>query len=210
MIWLIYLPLVLLCSALCYLTNWLVVLFADKNSELHGIWHLWQTYDNSITPSDVTELHELPSFLLYNWKAHYYEYEADTSYMDDIKRKRWYTTCINDDWTLWERLQRYICRVYWLTRNCAYGWCFYVFGQWAFSDSSVEHKHYKDDKHYIKWGWDNSQPIWCRIWWLKIDWYWTKHWHTDAYIGWKVSYPFSGSRYNMIANRFVPIKYSRG
>jgi hypothetical protein len=210
MIWLIYLPLVLLCSALCYLTNWLVVLFADKNSELHGIWHLWQTYDNSITPSDVTELHELPSFLLYNWKAHYYEYEADTSYMDDIKRKRWYTTCINDDWTLWERLQRYICRVYWLTRNCAYGWCFYVFGQWAFSDSSVEHKHYKDDKHYIKWGWDNSQPIWCRTWWLKIDWYWTKHWHTDAYIGWKVSYPFSGSRYNMIANRFVPIKYSRG
>jgi hypothetical protein len=210
MIWLIYLPLVLLCSALCYLTNWLVVLFADKNSELHGIWHLWQTYDNSITPSDVTELHELPSFLLYNWKAHYYEYEADTSYMDDIKRKRWYTTCINDDWTLWERIQRYICRVYWLTRNCAYGWCFYVFGQWAFSDSSVEHKHYKDDKHYIKWGWDNSQPIWCRTWWLKIDWYWTKHWHTDAYIGWKVSYPFSGSRYNMIALRFVPIKYSRG
>jgi hypothetical protein len=210
MIWLLYLPFVLLIYVVCFLTNWLVVLFADENGELHGLLHLWQTFDNSTTPSDVTEHHELPSFLLYDWPAHYIEYVSETRYMADIRRKRWYTTCINDDWTLWERFQRYICRVYWLTRNCAYGWCFYVFGQWAFSDCSIEHEHRRDDRHYIRWGYDDSQNIWCRVWWLKFDWYWTKHWHTEGYLGWKIDSPFEGGQYSMIAHRFIPIKYSRG
>ena len=210
MIWLLYLPFVLLCYVICFLTNWLVVLFADKDGELHGFWHLWQTWDNSVSPSDVTEKHELPSFLLYDWQAHYYEYESVTDYMEGIERKRWRTMCYNDDWTLIEHIQRYICEVYWLTRNCAYGWCFYVFGRWAFAECAVEHEQRKDDRHYIRYGWDDSQPIWCRTWWLKIDWYWTTHIHTDAYLGWKINYPFEGGQYSMIAHRFVPIKYSRG
>jgi hypothetical protein len=210
MIWLLYLPFVLLCYVVCFLTNPIVVLFADENGELHGFWHLWQTWDNSVDTSDVYEHHELPDFLLYDWDKHYIEYVGETRYTADIRRKRWYTTCINDDWTLWERFQRYICRVYWLTRNCAYGWCFYVFGQWAFSDCSIEHEHRRDDRHYLMWGYDDSQPIWYRTWWIKIDWYWTERIHTEGYLGWKINFPFSGSQFSMIAHRLIPIKYHKG
>ena len=36
MIWFIMFPLNVICSILCYLTNWLVVLMADEEGELHG------------------------------------------------------------------------------------------------------------------------------------------------------------------------------
>lgn len=48
MVWLIYYPLNFLCSILCYLTNWLVVFFADERGELDGAFHLWQTWDDSL------------------------------------------------------------------------------------------------------------------------------------------------------------------
>jgi hypothetical protein len=100
--------------------------------------------------------------------------------------------------------------VLWLTRNCGYGFSFYLFGEWVFAECSVGHEYRKDDRHYVRWGYDDSQSIWHRTWWLKIDWYWTKHLHTEGYLGWKVNYPFEDLQYSMIALRFVPIKYSKG
>jgi hypothetical protein len=209
MIWIPFFIANIIIMIICYITNPLVCLFCDKNGELHGFLHLWQTYDNSVNPSDVTELHELPSIFLYDWNKHYIEYVGDITYKEDTNQKRWYTTCINNDWTLKERLQRYICRVYWLTRNCSYGFSFYWFGNSANKYSSIEHQYYRDERHYIKFGYDRSKSIFTRTWWLKVDWYWTKHLHTDAYMGWKISFPFEEeNRYGMIAIRIIPIKFS--
>jgi len=126
--WLIMAPLSLIVSLICYVTNPIVVLFCNDDGELPGFFQLWQTWDNSCNPSDVTENHQLPDFLLYDWGKHYIEYKDTTPDLAMCGRERWFTRCIDNDFTLWETIQRYICRTYWLTRNCAYGWCFWIFG----------------------------------------------------------------------------------
>lgn len=35
--WFLYAPLQLICMVICYITNPIVVLFADENGELHGL-----------------------------------------------------------------------------------------------------------------------------------------------------------------------------
>jgi hypothetical protein len=208
----IWIPLFLLnavCMILCYLTNPIVLLFCDEEGELHGFLNYWQTWDDSCNPRFFV-LEKVPAFLRYDYDRHYEEWWGTTPELEPYNRQRCFACLIDPHFTFKERIQRYICRVLWLTRNCGYGFSFYVFGEWAFSDCSIEHEHRKDDRHYIRWGWDDSQPIWTRTWWLKFDWYWTENWHTDGYLGWKINYPFEGSQYSMIAHRFVPIKYSRG
>lgn len=41
--WFLYAPLQLLIMIICYITNPIVVLFADENGELHGFLKKWQT-----------------------------------------------------------------------------------------------------------------------------------------------------------------------
>ena len=93
--WLIYLPISLIMTVVCYLTNFIVLLFCDRDGELHGFWHLWQTWDNSCNPSDIKDI--APKWLLYDWDKHYIEY---TKYLSDVNRTRWVTECVNNDWTI--------------------------------------------------------------------------------------------------------------
>lgn len=80
--WFLYAPLQLLIMIICYITNPIVVLFADKNGELH-----------------------------------------DPNYGRVMKRS------INiAPLPLIDRLKRYCCRVFWLSRNCAYGFALDWFG----------------------------------------------------------------------------------
>jgi hypothetical protein len=208
MIWLPLFVLNALVMLFCYITNPIVCLFCDEEGELHGFLNYWQTWDDSCNPRFFI-VEKVPAFLRYDYDHHYEEWWGTTPELEQYGRSRCFA-CIKDpNFSLKERIQRYICRVLWLTRNCGYGFSFYWFGRWAFSDCAVEHEHRKDDRHYIRWGWDDSQPIWTRTWWVKIDWYWSEHWHTEGYLGWKISTPFEGGQYSMIAHRFVPIKYHR-
>lgn len=50
--WFIYAPLQLLIMIICYITNPIVVLFADKDGELHGFLRKWQTFDDSCDSED--------------------------------------------------------------------------------------------------------------------------------------------------------------
>lgn len=45
MIWIILVPLQLLVTLFCYLTNWFVTFFADEQGNLPGFFYLWQTWD---------------------------------------------------------------------------------------------------------------------------------------------------------------------
>ncbi len=202
-LWLIYLPFSLLAMILCYLTNPFVVLFCDEDGELHGIFKYWQTHDNSCNPSDVTEHKQLPSFLLYDWKKHYLEYKDTTPELAAVGRDRWFTQCIDSHWTLWERIQRYICRVYWLTRNCSYGWAFWVLGitpgiRWAVEKNDGETIYVHED--YVSWRLDGawkhkSTAKICTIF------GWALHWNT--FLGWKVDESASVDTRAMIANRIA-------
>jgi len=199
--WLILAPLSLVVSFFCYLTNPIVVLFCDEDGELPGFLQLWQTHDNSCNPSDVTENKQLPDWLLYDWKGHYEEYKGTTPTLAEEGRDRWFTRCINHNWTLTERLKRYICRVYWLMRNCAYGWCFWVFGiiggtKWTFVQNDPDTSFVHQD---------------CVCWWIDSAWRYksTAPWfsigdytiYKELHLGWKVKTEAIVDTRAMIATR---------
>ena len=49
--YLIYAPLNILLMLFCYITNPIVVLFADETGELHSFLRYWQTWDDSLDPA---------------------------------------------------------------------------------------------------------------------------------------------------------------
>lgn len=122
---------------LCYLTNWLVVLFADKNGELHGILHLWQTWDGSLDDEEyVTK--NCPKLVRYDYYKHYKPYRITI----DNKTKRC-ATLISPFNTKKEKIIHYLNRVCWLYRNCGYGFAYYIFG--VTLDSSQVYKVYTNN-----------------------------------------------------------------
>lgn len=197
--WLLYLPFSLIFAALCYLTNWIVVLFCDRDGELHGLWHLWQTWDDSCNPEFAVQC--APKFLQYDWKAHYREYEGITNYWETVRRPRWYTICINDDWTLWERFQRYACRLLWLTRNCSYGFSFYILGADVSPMLEIQRSEHTIFVREIfggniggAWMYKNDAPIFTLFG-------WTAYWKN--FLGWKIDESEKITTHAMIANRIA-------
>ncbi len=201
--WLILAPISLIVSLICYLTNPLVVLFCNDDGELPSFLHLWQTVDNSCNPSDVTENHQLPDWLLYDWAAHYEEWKGTTPELSANGRTRWFTRCINDDFTVVELLQRYVCRVYWLTRNCANGWAFWAFGILPGVDWEIVEK--TDTKKYLH----EAMYFWWidRAWCYKDESHWFSLWgyeiKKEFYIGYKVKEEAQVDTRAMIATRLT-------
>ncbi len=186
-LWLLYVPFSLLLTILCMATNPIVALFANDDGELPYFLHLWQTHDNSLNPSDVTEKGQVPKFLRYNWGAHYVEYTGTTPELSAQGKDRWYMQCINSNFTTWELLQRYCCRVYWMYRNCAYGWHFWPLGKlpginWIVEEQT-EHKIYvHEDTPYWFFGgaWKyKDESHWFSIWGYEVK--------KNFFLGWKVS-----------------------
>ena len=193
--WLIYLIPSLLSKVLCYLTNWFVVLFSDRDGELHGFLHLWQTWDDSLNSEFGTQC--APKFLQYDWAKHYVEYKDTTQYLRSVNRERWFATCINDDWTLWERFQRYACRVLWLMRNNAYGFAFYLLGQTAVPPIEVETSENTisaKEKNGSGWMYKNEAKIFSLFG-------WEVHWNN--LLGWKLDTDAKYDTRAMIANRIA-------
>lgn len=186
-LWLLYLPFSILISVICYLTNPIAVLFSDDDGELHGFLKLWQTHDNSLNPQEVTEQPMVPKFLCYDWPRHYEEWKGTTPELAAQGKDRWFTTCIDSALSAVEVLQRYACRVYWLMRNCAYGWHFWPLGKLPGIDWKIEEQ--TDKKIYVH----EDVPYW----WFASAWKYKdeSHWFSlfgyevvkNFFIGWKVS-----------------------
>lgn len=199
LLWLLYVPFSLLFAVLCYLTNWFVLLFCDRDGELHGIWHLWQVWDDSCNPEFAVQC--APKFLQYDWNKHYKEYEGITNYWETVRRPRWYAVCINDEWTLWERFQRYACRLLWLTRNCSYGFAFYILGtdvspmlEIQRSENTIFVREIFGGNLGGAWMYKNTAPIFSLFG-------WTVHWNN--LIGWKIDDSANRTTRAMIANRIA-------
>jgi len=191
--WLFYLPCSLLASVVCYLTNWIVVFFSNEEGELPGVFHLWQTWDNSLDCSDSVEC--APSIFKYDWAAHYREYKDTTQYLRSVNRERWFVECINNDFTIWEVIKRYFCRTLWLMRNNAYGWGFYVLGYTSsplLLVNQSENTIYVDEVNGDGWMYKNTAPIFTAFG-------WTVHWNN--LLGWKLDTDAKFDTRSMIANR---------
>lgn len=192
--WLLYLFPSLLYTCLCYVTNPIVVLFADEDGELPGIFRYWQTWDNPTNPSDLIDI--LPRWLTSWYTGHYTEYISTTPELEELGRTRWFTKCINDNFTIWQRITRYICRVYWLSRNSAYGFCFFLLG----ADYNPYHSFYikqsenecfvRDSDEPSIWMYSNSKKIFGRLEW-------------NIFLGWKLTMGAGTITRCMIANRIT-------
>lgn len=68
--WFIYAPLQLLIMIICYITNPIVVLFADKDGELHGFLRKWQTFDDSCDSEDCVTKY-VPKWIRYDFYKYY-------------------------------------------------------------------------------------------------------------------------------------------
>lgn len=178
--YIIYAPLQIICMILCYLTNWLVILFADEDGELPGPLRLWQTWDDPL--DNATDVERMPPFLRYDWDEHYAqcwaEEQGQTRYLEVVIKP----------FTLTERIKRYFCRVHWLYRNCGYGFAYYLFGATV---TPPFHVCGSDEFYFIP----------GRVWALKCTTAINDSWRWDIYLGWKIQRRLDHQHRAMIATR---------
>lgn len=198
-IWFLYFIVSIVCMIICYPTNPFVVPFADINGELPRVLKYWQTWDNSVFCRESVEI--APKFLQYDWARHYAEHIDSDPYLWSVNRSRWYVSCVDPNFTLWERVQRYCCGVLWLTRNCSYGFSFYMLGLTV--SPTLEIKESANTKFVREvygqglWGaWEhkNTAPIFSAFG-------YTVHWNN--LLGWKIDESAQFDTRAMIANRIA-------
>lgn len=184
--YLLYAPLQLLCMLICYMTNWLVVFFADENGELHGLLRLWQTWDDTL--DNPAFIQKLPAILDYDWQAHY----VQTKIFDLIDCRQIYREVLIEQLSRTDKVKRYICRVLWLYRNCGYGFAYYIFG--ADIKQPVHTKQIRTDC-YLAWDGHGHWTFKCDS---KI--YGYLYW--KIYFGWKIQRSIEHNHRAMLATRF--------
>ena len=107
----------------CYITNPFVCLFADEYGNLPYILRWWQTWDNTLDVEWMVTENKVPRVFCYDYGKHYvYHYENHDAGIAG------YVYIIDPLFTLWERIQRYFCRLAWLYRNTGYGFSYEVTG----------------------------------------------------------------------------------
>ena len=128
LVYILYCIIDILFNIIAYLTNPIVILFANEVGELPKVFKLWANWDDGMDIDWMIYEHHVPKFAEYYFNRHYKyysEYEAEKTH----GIHRGYVKLLDPNFTLWERFQRYVCRLVWLYRNCAYGFSYYVTGR---------------------------------------------------------------------------------
>lgn len=192
--WLIYVLLSNVVNIICYLTNPIVVLFCNEEGELPGFLKYWQTWDDSCD-SEYYMKECVPNFLDYNYASKYECIVGTTEELKKVGRTRLFSKLRhNVTFTFEEKIKRYFCRVLWLTRNCAYGFNFWIFGAYIDSSTMIYEKKNNsitkgnNGKYFIY----HSDAVITTIGRLIIKW--------KLFIGWKIS-DEPGCHQAMLANR---------
>ena len=125
--WFFFAIIDLLFNVVAYITNPIVLLFADEVGNLPKIFLWWANWDDHLDVDWMVYEHHVPKWAEYDFNKHYKyydEWEAEKT----IGEHRGYVELLDPHFTLKERFQRYVCRLAWMYRNCAYGFSYYVTG----------------------------------------------------------------------------------
>lgn len=176
--WFVYAIVDLLFNIICYITNPIVVLFANELGELPGIFKWWAQWDNCLDIDWMVYEHHVPKFAEYDFNKHYHyidEWDAEKI----IGKHHGFVILLDDNFTIKERLQRYICRLIWMYRNCAYGFSYNVTGVKVDGADIRELKTYAKDGYMFKVS-DNA-------WVLRYNGKsFIKGHHWKIFLGWKM------------------------
>lgn len=182
-------------NVIAYVTDPFVLLFADEVGNLPG-WALWwENWDDHLDVDWMVYEHHVPKFAEYDFNRHYCyhdEYEAEQL----IGEHRGYVDLLDGDFTLKERFQRYVCRLWWLWRNNAYGFSYYVTGVDVRKDDIVKVKTVENDG-YI---WYETDNAFCYKDGRKS--FGSCYW--DNFIGWKMQNVEHDVERCMLAFRITP------
>ena len=165
----------ILFNIVCYLTNPIVVLFADECGELPRSLRWWQTWDNPLDISWMVTEHHVPHFAEYDFCKHYIYYPENHSL-----NVAGYVDLIDPHFTLWERVQRYVCRLAWVYRNTGYGFSYEVTGvDVCGADIDKVHNEKHDEYRFQYYKADNAFM-------LRYENPWNKKYKWRIFLGWKI------------------------
>lgn len=183
LLWLLWLIPASLITIICYATNMVACIFANEEGELPSFLSYWQTWDDS-TDAEYYMHNAVPRCIDYDYSAHYVCEEGTTPKLAVVNRTRLFSRAIpGAKWTRKQRLQRYACRVLWLMRNCAYGFCFWAFGQNVRGSDMVWLKNNAETKI----GYDGSRSKWLAPFIIKSDARINKYFRWKVFLGWKIA-----------------------
>lgn len=200
MLWFILMPLNILISIFCYITNPIVCLFADEVGDLPEIFKLWQTWDDSCDV-DWFVKETVPAIFRYDFDSKYISSRQYTPELSLYNRDR---RCVilkeGATFSIKERIQRYFCRVLWLTRNCAYGFAFFWFGRFI----AGQNCNWKENGK-TKFGISRLGNVFTKTWQLYSDAYICTIFNTaiswKVNLGWKIDAGSYEPKMAMMANR---------
>lgn len=206
--WILQLVIEFLAMFVAYLTNWIVVLFADERGWLPSWLSWYQTFDNTLDVEWMITEHCVPKFAEYDYSKHYiYHYEEKHSDGSFIAGYTDFVSEYGKSFTLYERFQRYVCRVCWLYRNSNYGFSYYVNGRETNADNLIVLKdiNTKNDEQFIAY--EKGSNLWNCTWCLFYCKQYCKLFRLRMYLGWKLKSKHSGRHMLAISiNPFKPIQ----
>ena len=200
--WFVQAPLELLVTVIAYILNPVIMLFCDEYGWLPHWLYWFQTYDNCLYVDWMIYEHCVPSWAEYDFNKHY-KYHLEQKF-DDGRVIAGYVDMLDKNFTLKEKLQRYVCGLCWLYRNCNYGFSYYVNGRSIDSTKLVikEDHCYINDEIFI--GWESSKSLWRTTWCLFYCKKYCKWFRLRIYLGWKLKSKSSGR--HMLALHISPFK----
>ena len=184
-------------NIVCYLTNPFVLLLADDVGNLPAIFKWWENWDDHLDIDWMVDEHHVPSFAEYDFHKHY-KYHPPEEAEQIIGEYRGYVDLLDGRFTLKERFQRYVCRLWWLWRNNAYGFSYYVTGMDVYKADVVTVKTVDVDGYT----WYVTDYAFC----YKDERHSFGSHHWDNFVGWKMQNVTHDVERCMLAFRITPFQ----
>lgn len=193
--WFLFAMLDVLFNIIAYITDPVVLLFADVYGNLPGVFIWWANWDDHLDVGWMVDEGHVPGFARYDFHKHY-RYHPPEEAEKLIGEYRGYVDLLDGNFTWTERFQRYVCRLWWLWRNNAYGFSYYVTGIDVYKADIVKVKTVETDG-YIYYVTDyafcykDERKSFAGFCW-------------DNYVGWKFRSVDQDVKRCMLAFRIMP------
>ena len=197
--WLLYTIVDIIFNIIAYLTNPFVLLTADDLGNMSKIFDkFWNNWDDRLDIDWMIDEHHVWKWCEYDFHRHYV-YHPPEEAEKTIGEYRGYVDLLDPNFTLWERVQRYFCRLIWLYRNNAYGFSYYVTGIDVNASDVVKVKTEEKDGYT----WYVTDYAFCykdeRPSFFGMKW--------DNYVGWKFKSMDHPTERCMLAVRITPFQH---